>query len=51
MMLIIILSLNLKLGTGFDFILDDFNKVALNVEFNKLLVPTFQKKRLERRWY
>jgi hypothetical protein len=25
---------NLKLGTGFDFILDDFNKVALNVEFN-----------------
>jgi hypothetical protein len=34
---------NLKLGTGFDFILDDFNKVALNVEFNKLLVPTFQK--------
>jgi hypothetical protein len=51
MMLIIILSLNLKLGTGFDFILDDFNKVALNVEFNKLLVPTFQKKRLEWRWY
>jgi hypothetical protein len=35
---------NLKLGTGFDFILDDFNKVALNVEFNKLLVPYFSKK-------
>ena len=33
---------NLKLGTGFDFILDDFNKVALNLEFNKLLVPTPQ---------
>lgn len=33
---------NLKLGTGFDFILDDFNKVAVNVEFNKLLVPTPQ---------
>lgn len=33
---------NLKIGTGFDFILDDFNKVALNVEFNKLLVPTPQ---------
>jgi len=33
---------NLKIGTGFDFILDDYNKVALNVEFNKLLVPTRQ---------
>ena len=33
---------NLKLGTGFDFILDDYNKVALNVEFSKLLVPTPQ---------
>lgn len=31
---------NLKLGTGFDFILDDYNKVALNLEFSKLLVPT-----------
>ena len=36
------LPANLKLGTGFDFILDDYNKVALNVEFNKLLVPTPQ---------
>lgn len=36
------LPANLKIGTGFDFILDDFNKVALNVEFNKLLVPTPQ---------
>ena len=33
---------NLKIGTGFDFILDDYNRVALNVEFNKLLVPTPQ---------
>jgi len=31
---------NLKLGGGFDFIFDDYNKVALNLEFNKLLVPT-----------
>ncbi len=31
---------NLKLGTGFDFILDDYNKVGINVELNKLLVPT-----------
>jgi len=31
---------NLKLGGGFDFILDNYNKVTLNTEFNKLLVPT-----------
>jgi hypothetical protein len=31
---------NLKVGGGFDFILDDFNKVSVNLEFNKLLVPT-----------
>lgn len=31
---------NLKLGTGFDFILDDYNKVGINVELSKLLVPT-----------
>lgn len=36
------LPANLKVGTGFDFILDDYNKVAVNVEFNKLLVPTQQ---------
>jgi hypothetical protein len=36
------LPANLKLGTGFDFILDDYNKVGVNVEFNKLLVPTPQ---------
>ena len=31
---------NLKIGGGFDFILDTFNKVSVNLEFNKLLVPT-----------
>ncbi|MFC6876504.1 type IX secretion system outer membrane channel protein PorV [Flavobacterium myungsuense] len=31
---------NMKIGGGFDFILDDYNKVGLNLEFNKLLVPT-----------
>lgn len=31
---------NLKVGGGFDFILDNTNKVSVNVEFNKLLVPT-----------
>jgi len=31
---------NFKLGGGFDFILDNYNKVTLNAEFNKLLVPT-----------
>ena len=33
------LPANLKIGTGFDFILDGFNTVAFNLEFNKLLVP------------
>lgn len=36
------LPANLKLGAGFDFILDDYNKVAVNLELNKLLVPTPQ---------
>ncbi len=36
------LPANLKLGGGFDFILDDYNKVAVNLEFAKLLVPTPQ---------
>ena len=31
---------NLKLGGGFDFILDASNKIVTFVEFNKLLVPT-----------
>lgn len=33
---------NLKLGGGFDFILDDYNMISTNVEFTKLLVPTPQ---------
>ena len=36
------LPANLKLGGGFDFILDDYNKVAVNLEISKLLVPTPQ---------
>lgn len=36
------LPANLKVGTGFDFILDDYNKVGLSLEFAKLLVPTPQ---------
>ncbi len=31
---------NLKLGGGFDFILDNVNVITANLEFNKLLVPT-----------
>lgn len=31
---------NLKLGGGFDFIFDEYNKVSLLAEVNKLLVPT-----------
>jgi len=31
---------NFKIGGGFDFILDSHNKVSINTEFNKLLVPT-----------
>jgi len=34
------LPTNLKLGGGFDFILDDYNKVAVTLETTKLLVPT-----------
>jgi len=34
------LPANLRLGGGFDFIFDDYNKFALSVEFTKLLVPT-----------
>jgi len=36
------LPANLRLGGGFDFILDDYNKVAVSVELAKLLVPTPQ---------
>ena len=31
---------NLKFGTAFDFILDSSNKFSLNLELNKLLVPS-----------
>ena len=34
------LPTNLALGGGFDFILDEYNKIGVSVEFNKLLVPT-----------
>jgi hypothetical protein len=34
------LPANLKLGGGFDFILDEYNKIAVNLEINKLLVPS-----------
>ncbi|MFT3687428.1 MAG: type IX secretion system outer membrane channel protein PorV [Phycisphaerales bacterium] len=37
------LPANMRLGAGYDFILDDFNKVSLNIELAKLLVPTPQK--------
>jgi hypothetical protein len=36
------LPANLKIGSGFDFILDDYNKIAVNLELSKLLVPTPQ---------
>ena len=36
------LPANMKLGGGFDFILDEYNKVAVNLEISKLLVPTPQ---------
>lgn len=31
---------NLRLGGGFDFIFDQYNTLAVNAEFTKLLVPT-----------
>src|SRR5690554_5437033 len=34
------LPTNLALGAGFDFILDEYNKVNISAEVNKLLVPT-----------
>jgi hypothetical protein len=36
------LPANFKIGTGFDFIFDEDNKLGINVELNKLLVPTPQ---------
>ena len=34
------LPTNLRLGGGFDFLLDQYNKVSVTAEFAKLLVPT-----------
>ena len=34
------LPANLRLGVGYDFIFDEYNKVAVNLELAKLLVPT-----------
>ena len=34
------LPTNLRLGGGFDFLLDQYNKVSLTAEITKLLVPT-----------
>lgn len=34
------LPTNLKLGGGFDFIFDTYNKLAISLEVNKLLVPS-----------
>lgn len=36
------LPTNLALGGGFDFILDEYNKIGVSAEVNKLLVPTPQ---------
>ncbi len=34
------LPTNLKLGAGFDFIMDEYNTIGVTLETNKLLVPT-----------
>ena len=34
------LPTNFAIGGGFDFILDEYNKIGVSLEFNKLLVPT-----------
>ena len=36
------LPANMRLGGGFDFIFDEYNKVTASAEFTKLLVPTPQ---------
>lgn len=36
------LPANLRLGGGFDFIFDEYNKITLNGELTKLMVPTPQ---------
>jgi hypothetical protein len=34
------LPANMRIGGGYDFILDEYNKVSINLELTKLLVPT-----------
>jgi hypothetical protein len=34
------LPANMRLGTGFDFVFDEYNKVGVTAEVTKLLVPT-----------
>ena len=34
------LPTNLRFGSTYDFLIDDYNKITLGTEFNKLLVPT-----------
>jgi Type IX secretion system protein PorV len=36
------LPANMRLGGGYDFIFDEYNKVSANLEFAKLMVPTPQ---------
>ncbi len=36
------LPANLRIGAGFDFIFDEYNKIGLNAEATKLMVPTPQ---------
>lgn len=36
------LPANMRLGAGFDFIFDEYNKIGINLETTKLLVPTPQ---------
>nr|WP_315258520.1 type IX secretion system outer membrane channel protein PorV [uncultured Flavobacterium sp.] len=36
------LPANMRLGGGFDFILDEYNTIGVNLEFSKLMVPTPQ---------
>lgn len=36
------LPANMRLGGGFDFILDEYNTIGVNLEFTKLMVPTPQ---------
>lgn len=36
------LPTNLRLGAGYDFLFDEYNKVSVGLQFDKLLVPTPQ---------